>query len=149
MGRYTIGMGTYIFLDPDGSRGVGLTVVVAAPTGVTYAHQCAGHATDVRELEGFAVPLSGTEAAAPLLAFFRRFRGNPPDICGETWSDSQIEQLSDIVAVIPFWQTSRADHDDSREFLALDETRLDSLTEAWIPVQTAYGPGVLLCDNSD
>lgn len=39
--------------------------------------------------------------------------------------------------------------EDARIFLKLDLQRIDDLTEAWIPVQTAYGRGVLIFDNSD
>jgi hypothetical protein len=39
--------------------------------------------------------------------------------------------------------------DDERAFLDLDRSRLEELTEAWIPVRSAYGPGVLVFANSD
>jgi hypothetical protein len=39
----------------------------------------------------------------------------------------------------------------SREWkpLALDESRLSDLDEAWVPVLTAHGPGALVWNNSD
>lgn len=39
----------------------------------------------------------------------------------------------------------------SREWqpLALDESRLSDLDEAWVPVLTAHGPGTLVWNNSD
>jgi hypothetical protein len=145
-------MERYIFLDPDGTCGVGLTVIVAAETGVTYAHQCAGLATETRAVEGFAVPLGDAEAARPILSFFKRFKGNPPRMdspFGDVWTDALIGQLAGLVNAIPFWETHRSGDGDRRLFLALDADRLDQLTEAWIPVRTAYGPAVLVCDNSD
>jgi hypothetical protein len=142
----------YIFLDPDGSRGVGLLVLIAAPTGVTYAHQCGGLETGVRELEGFAVPLGDEEAATPLVAFFKAFQGNPPSICspfGNIWTETLIADLGRIVGAIGFWHTRRHPDDDRRLFLALDTERFAEATEAWVPVRTPYGPGVLIWDNSD
>lgn len=122
--------------------------MVAAPTGVTYAHQCGGVAADLREVEGFAVPLGGTEAAGPLHAFFPCVQEAAPPH-GERWSEEQIARLRAIIGAIPFWHTNRHGQRDSCGFLALDMTRLDNLTEAWIPVLTPYGPGILVCDNSD
>lgn len=142
-------MAAYIFLDPDGSRGVGLTVLVAAPTGITYAHQCVGYATETRAIEGFAVPVGGENAAAPLLSFFKRaFRGNPPPT-DATWTEERIAHLRHIVGEIPFWLTHPGSHDDRRVCLELDADRLDQLTEAWVPVHTPYGPGILVCNNCD
>ena len=46
----------YIFLDPDGSQGAGVVVIVQAPTGVVYASQVAGMQTEERSVEGFAIP---------------------------------------------------------------------------------------------
>ena len=44
-------MGSYVFLDPDGSQEWGLVVIVAAATSVFYAHQCGGHTTALREID--------------------------------------------------------------------------------------------------
>jgi hypothetical protein len=72
-------MQPYIFLDPDGTQPLGLIAIVAAATGVTYAHQCGGYATEIRQLEGFVVPVGDAAAAQPLHAFFAQcFHGNPP-----------------------------------------------------------------------
>ncbi|HEX8033201.1 MAG TPA: DUF6210 family protein [Ktedonobacterales bacterium] len=151
----------YIFLDPDGTQTqeFGALVVVAVPTGVIYAHQCAGLATEERELEGFAVPIGGPSAARPLRTFFdQTFHGNPPvpgntrnTMLGPRWTDAQLEELQALVEQIPFWKTYSPDSgmEDDRAFLKLDLERLEELTEAWIPVQTAYGRGVLIFANSD
>ncbi len=143
---------TYVFLNPDGTGSVGLTVLVAAPTGVTYGHQCAGSLTEVRVLEGFAVPLATADRAEPLRAFFRRFHGYPPIRDGRTGAvllDEHVAELARIVSAIPFWLTSRSGADERRLFLQLDRDREDELTEAWVPVQTVSGRGVLIFDNSD
>lgn len=151
-------MSTYIFLDPDGTQEFGLLVVVAAGTGVTYAHQCGGLATETRELEGFLVPVGGPAASRRLREFFRRrFRGNPPwlgegpdAMPGAAWPSADLEELQALVGEIAFWKTSRhGDGEDRQAFLELDTARCSDLTEAWVPVKTVYGPGVLVFENSD
>ena len=149
----------YVFLDPDGTQGFGLIAIVAAPTRVTYAHQCGGLATEIREIEGFAVPLGGISATEPLCTFFRQqFGGNPPTISGKyasiferRWTAARLDELGRLVGEIMFWKTvfDSTASDDQPSALLLDRTRLSDLTEAWIPVKTAYGAGVLIFPNSD
>ena len=143
-------MNRYIFLDPDGTQGIGLLVAIVAQTGLTYAHQCGGITNDVREVEGFIVPLGASDLANILHRFFRRrFRGNPPQSGGQ-WADNDLRDLSDIVSQIAFWDTGQSNKDDfQKTHLTLDKSRLDELTEAWVPVVTVYGPGILMFDNSD
>ena len=104
----------YIFLDPDGTQDFGLLVIVAAPTGVVYAHQCGGLYTLQREAEGFIVPVGSLETAKALLVFFhRRFRGNPPfrepvkalDLWDE-WPPDALEELETLVGEIFLWKTN-------------------------------------------
>ena len=146
-------MSSYVFLDPDGSQEWGLVVIVAAATGVTYAHQCGGHATELREVEGFAVPLGGPSAAKKIVQWFAAtFGGNPPlreSRFWRDWSQERIEELASIVSDVPFWLTPGADGPDQRCWLKLDRDRFGEVTEAWVPVRTPYGPGVLLFQNSD
>jgi hypothetical protein len=152
-------MHPYIFLDPDGTQPLCLMVIVAAATGVTYAHQCGGYATRIRQLEGFAVPVGDATAAQPLRAFIsQRFRGNPSIVKGgaderadDGWTAADLEQLNVLLGHIALWKTfpEGAGVDDERALLRLDRSRLDELTEAWIPVSTPYGPGVLVFANSD
>ncbi len=141
---------TYVFLDPDGTllREMGLHTIMEAPTGVVYAHQCAGHANERREREGYLLPVGTAKLAAPLRELFRReFRGWPPGTSSATWTDERLDALGAIVATIPFWQTGR--EEDRRSSLALDRSRLDDLTEGWIPVQTPEGRGILVFEKSD
>nr|WP_232337404.1 DUF6210 family protein [Deinococcus arboris] len=139
----------YIFLDPDGAEGSGAAVVVQAPTGVTYASQVGGHANEARSVEGFAVPVFTPQHVQALVRMFGRYHGNPPypGTPFNGWTEKDLNDLSDIVAQIPLWRTTRAS--DERAFLAFDRTRLDELTEAWMPVLTAYGPGILIHENCD
>lgn len=152
-------MHPYIFLDPDGTQQLGLIVIVAAATGVTYAHQCGGHATVIRQMEGFAVPVGDATAAQPLRAFFhQRFLGNPPAVERDTekrsddgWTAADLEKLDLLLGQIALWETfpEGSGVDDERAFLQLDRSRLEELTEAWIPVSSRYGPGMLVFANSD
>jgi Family of unknown function (DUF6210) len=158
-GTCTTLMHPYIFLDPDGTQPLGLLVIVAAATGVTYAHQCAGYATVIRQLEGFAVPVGDATAAQPLRAFFsQRFHGNPPigewdaeKRVDDEWTAADLETLDLLLGHIALWKTfpEGSGMDDERAFLHLDRSRLAELTEAWIPVRCVYGPGVLVFANSD
>ncbi|MBI3974354.1 MAG: hypothetical protein HY332_23995 [Chloroflexi bacterium] len=145
-------MDVYIFLNPDGGQEFGMAVIVAKKTGVVYAHQCAGLYTEVREMEGFAVPLGDLSAAEPLVEFFRRFRGWPPatwSSYNKCWEEADLAELARIVGAIPFWRTSKSESGTQRAFLEFDSARMDELTEAWVPVRTVYGPGVLVFPNSD
>jgi len=159
MGNCSTNTYPYIFFDPDGTQPLGLIAIVAAATGITYAHQCGGYATEIRQLEGFAVPVGDATAAQPLCAFFaQRFHGNPP--IGERnaekrsyggWTAADLEQVDLLLGHIALWKTypEGSGMDDEREFLHLDRNRLDELTEGWIPVRSVYGPGVLVFANSD
>ncbi|MFO0905032.1 MAG: DUF6210 family protein [Pirellulales bacterium] len=138
----------YIFLNPDGSVQTGLWVIVEQTTGVKYAQQCGGHATEIKVLEGFLIPVGGPAEAKRIYQWFwKRFAGNCSTGKVE-WQDDWIAQLGELVRAIPCWQT-RANGEDKRHFLELDVNRIEECVEAWIPVRTPYGPGVLTLDNSD
>ncbi len=55
------------------------------------------------------------------------------------------------MAGIPCWKIfmPRRSQDDRQEPLQIDDSRLYELCEAWVPVLTANGPGVLLWENCD
>jgi hypothetical protein len=137
----------YVFLNPDGTQETGLYVIVEHETGVKYATQCGGVSTEVRALEGFLIPVGGPKAAKKIFYWFwKRFRGG----CSHgkvKWKEEWIVELAKLVAEVPCWLT-RA-NDDVRFALELDENRIDECVEAWIPVRTPYGPGVLTLQNSD
>jgi hypothetical protein len=156
-------MPLYLVLDPDGSLDAagafGLFVLIPAPTGVVYAHQCAGRRNVVREAEGFLIPVGGLGAADEfvgadrLVAFFERtFRGHPPDPQRPpdgTWTEAHLRELTALVGAIPCWLTPRALEGTRRRFLELDTDRLEEVTEGWLPVLTPHGPGILLFPNGD
>ena len=136
-----------ILLDPDDSRDFGLVALVQGSTSVVYAHRCGGVADEVREIEGFAIPLGGGDAAFPLINFFRRFAGYPPDMTsgGQRWQGRELDMLCDLVSDVPCWTSG--DGAPEKRHLALDKDRLGEVTDAWIPVVTPFGPGVLVFRN--
>lgn len=115
--------------------------------GVRYEHQVAGHACERRVVRGFAIPLRPASAADPLVDFFARsFRGDPPPAGWPAWTQDQRDAYVDLVSNIAVWDERKA---DKWVPLAVDYARGGQVTEAWIPVITPYGSGVLLFRNSD
>ncbi len=146
----------YVYIDPDGTQENAAYVLVLHPTGVTYATQCAGYLTEEREAEGFLIPLGGQILAKPLMEWFwKAFRGGSY-LPIKKWEPEKIEQLRALISQIVIWhwdKDNESDEDDkdesSREFLELDDERLSECTEAWVPVKTPYGAGILIFPNCD
>ena len=141
----------HVFLNPDGTQKLGLFVIVEHPTGVTYAQQCAGFSNDLRTIEGFLIPVADRDDAQRVFDWFwARFRGNCYPNCVE-WTDEFISQLRELVAQIPCWMTHSDGPEgvDQRLFLQLDLDRINECVEAWVPVITPYGRGILTFENSD
>ncbi|MQY06583.1 DUF6210 family protein [Actinomadura macrotermitis] len=142
-------MGTrrFVFLDPDGTSGGGwLYVVVEAETGVFYQHQYGGTACRQGEVEGFLVPLVGPDELDALRELFERhFRG--AGTRDHTWQDAERDRLREIVGAVRYWTSDGTT--DEPHVLRLDESRMREADEAWVPVSTPDGPGVLLWHNSD
>jgi len=164
----------FVFLDPDGTFNSWLAVVVRGQTGVIYATQCAGVATEQRLVEGYLVPLGGWKydvdngriELAPLTQVFHQ-----DDACMWSWQGSalpveRLAMLTRLIEEIPFWRCRlnglpaeagssavpgppAVAGSDSKHALHLDLARSDEIAEAWIPVETPHGPGVLLYKNCD
>ncbi|MGL4465767.1 MAG: DUF6210 family protein [Planctomycetia bacterium] len=64
------------------------------------------------------------------------------------WTDRRVLVLRDLVAKIPCWRDV-AGNESGCHFFELDGEPMDEFVEAWIPVRTPYGPGMLVLDNSD
>jgi hypothetical protein len=142
----------YVFIDPDGTQGrEWLYVIVRAPTGVFYEQQYGGTATLLNHVEGYLVPVKGDQALAELRAIFERdLRGSGAG--GHSWPDGLLLRLRNAVGKVAFWDsphTSEGLDFSTPQALEVDGKYLRELDEAWIPVITPDGPGVLIWANSD
>lgn len=146
-----------VFLDPDGTwTPQWMVVVVQAPTGVLYQQQCAGVACDQREIEGYLVPVGsfrrdpeqGLLLADDFTAVFHDGRWCTHGSARGRLPTDRTARLQELVALLPFWTVNEAG-DDVRGHLMLDESRLAEVTEAWVPVITPDGRGVLMWGNCD
>lgn len=142
----------------DGPAEGWLHVVVRAPTRVVYKHQYGGTMCRHGEVQGYLVPVFGDQALAELREFFEVTLGAQgttthdwPEVRYE-WPQDQLDLLRRAVGRI-LWL---ADDDPAPPWqlagpvpLVLDESRIEQFDEAWLPVLTPDGPGVLWWCNSD
>lgn len=136
----------FVFLDPDGTADGWLYAIVAAETGVCYQQQYGGTACRQGQVEGFLVPVAGADALDALRELFEKdFHG--AGTRNHSWSDDERGRLRRIVAGIRYWACDgRAEEPHE---LRLDGSRMREADEAWVPVLTPDGPGVLVWFNSD
>lgn len=142
----------YVFLDPDGAQGRDwLYVIVQAPTGIFYEQQYGGTATLRGHAEGYLVPVDDGRALAELRTLFEGdLRGTGAS--RYVWPADLLQRLRSAVTKVVLWgsaATSEGLSFISPQALVLDEERLREIDEAWIPVITADGPGILVWPNSD
>ncbi len=138
-----------VVLDPDQSQRLNLHVIVEAATGVIYQQQCNGYYCDQRSLEGFLIPVGGAAETQKVYGWFwtnfTGYSGLP-----ELWTEEKRGQLAALVAEVRCWYGRDIDGRDAEpHYLQLDTTRMDQCVEAWIPVVTPYGRGILTLINSD
>lgn len=139
-----------VLLDPDGTWPRPWTfVTVHAPTGVWYAHQYGGTANRQAHTEGYLVPVDGRPALADLQELFvRQLRGAGIRGGGVEVSGQLLTRVRAAVSRIRYWSGSQDDQHTPMP-LQLDDSRVAELDEAWVPVLTPDGPGVLVWSNSD
>lgn len=146
----------FVYLDPDGTSPEWLVLVVRHETGIVYGTQCAGVATEQRFIEGYAVPIGGSKYAVDEgnieTGLFRNVF-HEKDGCKWAWTGNALPSerfalLRNLVEGVPYW-CCRPDGQDRKYPLRIDATRLEQIAEAWIPVQTPHGAGVLLYKNCD
>lgn len=142
-----MGARRYVFLDPDGTaESTWLFVVVSEETGVVYQQQYGGTACRQGQVEGFLVPVAGSATLPGLRDLFERhFRG--AGTWNHPWPDAEREVLRRLVGEIVYWACDGSTEEPC--CLRLDEGRIREADEAWVPVVTPDGPGVLLWPNSD
>ncbi|MEV4998514.1 DUF6210 family protein [Streptomyces niveus] len=131
----------FVFIDPDGTGGDWTHVVVEAPTGVFYQQEYGGTSGQQGQVEGYLVPMSVESGAMDALAaVFEPFRGRGAG--GHAWAGAELDALREAVGAVRFWSCDGAS--DTPHPLRLDETRMPEADEAWLPVQTPEGPGLLV-----
>src|SRR5688500_12864266 len=134
-----------IFVDPDGTN-PGVYVIVAHPTGVLYGQPYGGTANLYRELEGYLVPVDGTEASAEFHGVFEvvlegtGIGGQPSSV-----PEGVIDAVVQAVERIQFWPSDAG----APESLRVDMSKIRELDEGWVPVLTSDGPAGLIWPNSD
>ena len=146
---------TRVFLDPDGTGGDIFGVIVQRETGVAYGTQCEGIRTDERYTEGFFVPISGSmfdPEEGRINAETLRSAFHVEDLClhaTDTFDPADYAGLlRHVVSKIPFWYMD-AQGETQRVQLEVDASRLHEAAEAWVPVLTPQGPGILVWPNCD
>ena len=138
----------YVQLDPDAMAdgAAWLYVVVRAKTGVCYRQQYGGTACRQGEAEGFLVPVLGAGSYVQLRELFEGHFGGA-GTWHHRWRDKEIESLRDVIQGISYFASDALTA--TRRPLRLDERHLSDADEAWVPVLTPDGPGVLVWFNSD
>jgi hypothetical protein len=122
-----------------------MAVIVEASTGITYENQTGGTACLPRRMEGYYVPAYVERGLQALRAVFEvslggagTHRGLPADV---------LEEIRAAVSLLVMMSSTRSGHPEMR--IALDESRFYEIDEAWVPVTTPDGPGILTWENSD
>lgn len=142
----------YVFLDPDGTLGEEwIYVIVEAPTGIMYGQQYGGTAGLEGWAEGYLVPVSSTDSLAQLADIFETALRGRGAAWPFEWPPELLERLRQAVnrTWFPAAGATSELSGETRARLVLDETRMRVLDEAWIPVRTPDGPGILVWLNSD
>ncbi len=139
---------TYVFVDPDGTEEIGLSLVIEALTGVEYGNQCGGSATEENAVEGYLIPLGMRDMEQRLYDFFWDEFGGHCHKPRNEWTERRILKLEELIRQIPDWICSKKNKDE-RASLELDRTRIADCIEAWIPVRSKRGKGILMLKNSD
>jgi hypothetical protein len=133
----------FVFLDPDGTLGGGwLFVVVSANTGVVYQNEYGGSDLRTGRTEGFLVPITPGNALQALRGLFDEVAR-----CAwiHPWPVKDRDRLREIIGGLRYWA---GDGDVDLPYdLELDDSRIHDVAEAWVPVITADGPGVLVWRN--
>jgi Family of unknown function (DUF6210) len=121
-------------------------VVIRTQTCAVYQQQYGGTACRQGQVEGLMVPVFGPKGLSQLRELFEgHFRG--AGTCNYTWQADEVERLREAVGGVGYWASDESG-DGSASPLQLDEQQLREADEAWVPVRTPHGPGVLVWPNS-
>lgn len=108
-------------------------LIVEAKTGIEYSHQCGGSQTTIINVEGYLIPCEP-------------FYDDPVK-----WNEKDyIEKCGrELVEALPVMTFLNANNKDTWELVRYDLNRIEEAIEAWVPITTSLGKGVLIWDNSD
>lgn len=123
-----------------------MAVICEAQTGVRYTNQTSGVRCLPRTAEGYYVPVFDARALAELRAVFEDDLQEQGALGGPEVLNPYVERIRGAVSLVRM-DSSTGGPSEAR--LKLDDSRLAEADEAWIPVITADGPGVLIWENSD
>jgi hypothetical protein len=123
-----------------------MAVLVPAPTRITYTNQTGGVACTPRQIEGYYVPVFDQEGYDLLHSIFEGTLGGAGTSSGVTWTGQMVDDLREAIARV---RMDPSEGGPSEVPLILDESRLDEIDEAWVPVTSPDGPSVLIWENSD
>ncbi|OPC76442.1 hypothetical protein B4N89_47170 [Embleya scabrispora] len=126
-----------------------LHVVLEGPSGVVYQLQHGGHSCCQGAIEGYLVPVESPEGYAALIDLFvHRLRSAPVAMAS---IPEHLPALRAAVALIRIPATGEPSppYGDDLTRIVVDESRLEEMTEAHVPVTTEFGPGILVWSNSD
>ena len=139
----------HVDLDPDGTWGSWVGILLPARTGVTFFQQCGGVANEERSLEGYFTPTMGLsfDTSAPIQSAELRAPFHRGKRCNQQLPIDQAS-LEHAVTNIPYWERA-ADGEVTRNALELDLDRVCELSEAWAPVRAGRNVAVLVWDNCD
>jgi hypothetical protein len=135
-------------------------LILAAPTGVLYRQQCGGFWCNMMSLEGYMVPIGRSEATETrsrpddqftidsydLRSFFHTEDGGCPWGFVAQMPPEQIDRLEAQVSLLRY-RFYGTDWEESE--IRFDRSKIDEAQEAWIPVTTPDGSGVLVWNNCD
>lgn len=145
----------YVFIDADGTQSSWLYLIVEKSTQVFYTSQCAGLENQIRSTEGYLIPLIGLtfDAYALLDEYSHQLRQifHQGQSCrsASKLNTQQLDRLQSYIENITIWFTNNEPEDDQRQHLCLDMSRLEEITEAWVPVISPYGKAILIWKNCD
>lgn len=154
-----------VTIDPHGTGQLYFGVIIQDVSGIVYSQQCGGTACEQREIEGYFIPIGGLGFSIKneetvtenheddpgfeiekghinqLLSVFHKANG------GCLWGKPSVEQLARLRAVIEKIQYK--DENGRETWLLLNDAKLDEILEAWVPVITLDGQGILTWPNCD
>ena len=135
-------------------------VIIAAPTGVIYQHQCGGYGCNQMRIEGYLLPVQRFEydPARDLEGHDNWFAANPAELravfhtdqdgCPWGYADQlpndRLQELATLIALLGY-----LGQDFAESRLEMDPSKVQEALEAWVPVITPDGPGVLVWNNCD